>query len=661
MVVEGVRFIVFSSSCAVYGNPQTTPIDEEHPKNPVNPYGESKLAAEKQIQWYGQVHGLRSVILRYFNAAGSDPEQELGEEHNPETHLIPLAIEANLGMREALRVHGADYDTIDGTAVRDYVHVSDLAAAHLRSIEYLLANGQSELMNLGTCVGYSIQQILTKLESITGRHTPHSIGPRRAGDPPVLVANAGKAERVLGWKPVHSDLDSVLSTAITWRMSNISNQTKANQAAPSASRRVAVIGAGPAGLTAAYELAKSGVAVDVFEAGPDVGGMSKTIELWGQLVDIGPHRFFSTDQRVNRHWLEVAGQDYVMVDRKTRILYKNSFFNYPITAMDALSKLGIFESVHCVLSYVRQLMAPVPDRKTFEDWVVRAFGRRLFAIFFKSYSEKLWGIPCTELDADFAAQRIKKFSLFEAIKAALGLSAGKKHKTLADRFAYPVRGTGQIYETMTEFIKSRGAQVFLRTPVEKVEIRDGEAKGLWLKGGSYLPYDHIVSTMPLATVVKAIEEAPQEIHEHVTKLKFRNTILVYLHVDAEDLFPDNWLYIHSPELKTGRITNFRNWAPGILRGKKTTILALEYWCNFDEPMWACSDEELKATAIAEIAKTGLTKGAKVLDAFVYRVNRSYPIYSAGYKEHLKPIEKYLSTIRRFHAIGRYGVSDRAHR
>ncbi|MDX2270015.1 MAG: FAD-dependent oxidoreductase [Bryobacter sp.] len=419
---------------------------------------------------------------------------------------------------------------------------------------------------------------------------------------------------------------------------------------------VAIIGAGPAGLTAAYELAKQGIRVDVYEAAPEVGGMSKTIELWGQLVDIGPHRFFSTDARVNRLWLEVAGQDYEMVDRQTRILYKKNFFQYPITALDALRKLGVFEAARCVISYGLQLLAPAKEAKTFEDWVVKAFGRRLFEIFFKSYSEKLWGIGCDELDADFAAQRIKKFSLGEAMKVALGLSGKRKHKTLADRFAYPKEGTGMIYRRIEQYLRDQGHGVHLSTPVARVVVEKGAVRGLELVAdGRFIPYDNVVSTMPMTTVLRALPEVPAEVRAHAEKLKFRNTILVYLHVAADGLFPDNWLYIHSPELKTGRITNFRNWAASINRGQTNSILALEFWANDDEPLWQASDAELEELARREIAATGLAKAADVREAMVYHVRRSYPVYSAGYKEHLKPVEQYLSTIQGFQAIGRYGA------
>jgi protoporphyrinogen oxidase len=212
-----------------------------------------------------------------------------------------------------------------------------------------------------------------------------------------------------------------------------------------------------------------------------------------------------------------------------------------------------------------------------------------------------------------------------------------------------------IYKRMEAFLRERGQNVFLQTPVENVVIENGAVQGLNLPGGKFVPYSQVISTMPLTTVVKAIREIPDDVRAHVNQLRFRNTILVYLHVDGKDLFPDNWLYIHSPELQTGRITNFRNWTPSILRGKESTILALEYWCNSDEAMWASSDEDLITLAKKEIVQTGLTKGAAISGAHVCRVNRSYPVYSAGYKEHLKPVEAYLSTIKGFHAIGRYGA------
>lgn len=415
-----------------------------------------------------------------------------------------------------------------------------------------------------------------------------------------------------------------------------------------------MIGAGAAGLTAAYVLSKQRIPVDVFEAGPQVGGLARTISLWGQRVDLGPHRFFSTDRRVNNLWLEVIGPDFLMVDRLTRIFYNNRFFQYPIRPFDALAKLGPVETLRCLASYGAQLISPAPDHGAFEDWVVRAFGRRLFEIFFKTYSEKLWGIPCTDLDADFAAQRIKKFSLGEAIRSALLPNNRGKHKTLVERFAYPVKGTGAVYERMAEKIQANGGRVFLNSPVEAVEMDHGRATGIRL-AGEFRPYSTVISTMPLTLLIERMSGVPDAVRESASRLRFRNTILVYLHVDGTDLFPDNWLYVHSPELRAGRVTNFRNWSPELYGEAKTTILCLEYWAYEEDEMWSLPDAHLIEMAKQEIRSTGLIRHSPVTDGRVIRLKRCYPVYARGYKQLLEPIIAWLGTIPNLLAIGRYGA------
>ena len=227
-------------------------------------------------------------------------------------------------------------------------------------------------------------------------------------------------------------------------------------------KKIAIIGAGPAGITAAYELSKrEDVEVHLFEASFAVGGLAKSVNLWNQTVDIGPHRFFSSDKQVNTLWLEVVEQDYQMVDRLTRILYDKKFYYYPLKPFDALSKLGIFEAARCLWSYGLQKFKPSTDKSNFEGWVTGRFGKRLFEIFFKTYSEKLWGITCKELDADFAAQRIKKLSLLEVVKNALNLTKKGEHKTLVDQFAYPIGGTGMVYEKMKKSILDKEGNVHL--------------------------------------------------------------------------------------------------------------------------------------------------------------------------------------------------------
>lgn len=423
---------------------------------------------------------------------------------------------------------------------------------------------------------------------------------------------------------------------------------------------VAVIGAGPGGLTAALELTRRGIGVRVFEAGPSVGGLARTIELWGQKVDIGPHRFFSRDARVNRLWLDVVGRDYSMVDRMTRIFYREGFFHYPLRAGDALARLGPAEAARCVASYgaetVRQRFngAPTSEDDAFEDWVVRRFGRRLFEIFFKTYSEKLWGISCKDLDADFAAQRIKKLSLLEAAKNALNLGA-QKHATLVDRFAYPHQGTGSVYERMAKRVEAAGGAVFLNRPVKKVLCEQGRVTGLELADGTREAFDHVVSTMPLTLLVRGLGTVDEAVRRATDALTFRNTLVVYLKVEAENLFPDQWLYIHSPELKMGRVTNFRNWVPDICGRERATILALEFWCNDEDPLWSEDDTALIDRARREMGVTGLLGGASAAEGHVVRVKRCYPVYRRGYKAHLARIVPFLRSIENLTAIGRYGA------
>ena len=416
--------------------------------------------------------------------------------------------------------------------------------------------------------------------------------------------------------------------------------------------KIAVIGAGPAGLTAAYEIAKAGHEVEVFEASPYVGGMCRSFDLWGQTVDLGPHRFFSSDPRVNRLWLEIAEDAYRLVDRQTRIYYNNHFFDYPLQAGNALQSLGPAEAVRCMLSYLRQQVAPTADEGTFESWVVRRFGRRLYEIFFKTYSEKLWGIPCTELDEDFAAQRIKKLSLGEAIKNALNLG-GRGHQTLVDQFAYPVGGTGMIYERMADYVNALGS-VSLSCPVRRVLHEDRHVKGIELADGRCEGFDHVISTMPLTHLVRGLGDADEKTLSATDSLKFRNTILVYLHVDSAELFPDQWVYVHSGDLDVGRVTNFRNWVPDIVRGRDTSILSMEYWCFPEDERWETTNDVLVEQATREIRTTGLIGDARVMNGHVVRVPKCYPVYSQGYHEHLDVVTDYVQSFAGLTPIGRYG-------
>ena len=420
-------------------------------------------------------------------------------------------------------------------------------------------------------------------------------------------------------------------------------------------KTIGIIGAGPAGLTAAYKLSQNGYKVDVYEISNSVGGMSRSIDLWGQRVDIGPHRFFSKDSRVNNLWLEVVGKDYVMVDRTTSIYYKNQLYPYPLKALPSFINLGPVESTLCILSYLKQKLSKVKPDDSFEGWVTKRFGQRLYEHFFKSYSEKLWGISCKKLDAEFAVQRIKKFSLGEAIKAALIKDNGTKHKTLVSQFAYPNKGTGMVYENMAKKIVSAGSKIIYNTPIKGIGLTRDSAIGIEMIDGTILQYDEIISTMPLPLLVRNIKGLPNEVSESVKNLKFRNTILVYLEINNPNLFDQQWLYIHSPDIDTGRITNFKNFRIKNDDDSKNSILAMEYWCNNNDQIWKESDKYIAEKAKKELIKTKLIKGSKIVNTHVIRVKNSYPVYEIGYKENLEVVKRYISAFDHLQLIGRPGA------
>jgi len=420
--------------------------------------------------------------------------------------------------------------------------------------------------------------------------------------------------------------------------------------------RVCIIGAGPAGLTAAYRLQQLGANVAVFEAADTVGGLARSFDLWGQRVDLGPHRFFSSDARVNRLWREVLKDEYRMVSRQTRIYYRQRFFDYPLRVGNVIKNLGLGEIIGAMASYARERMLPersAKERDTFEAWVVHSFGRRLYEMFFRSYSEKLWGIACDQLDADFAAQRIKRFSLGQSILAALHIGR-VKHKTLVDEFAYPMAGSGDLYDRMARCITAGGGSVRLSCPVDSVVVEGSRVTGIRLADGSVERFDHVVSTMPLTLMVKGLDGVPPNVVANAERLRYRNTLLVYLRVESTSLFKDQWLYIHSDEVAVGRITNFRNWVPELYGTNDFTILALEYWCYDEDPVWTSADSVLIEQAERDVRAIGLVGAARISSGHAVRIRRCYPVYSRGYHQALAPLVEYLKSFENLWPIGRYG-------
>ena len=421
--------------------------------------------------------------------------------------------------------------------------------------------------------------------------------------------------------------------------------------------QVIVIGAGPAGLTAAYHLVKNGIKPIVLEQSDKVGGISRTEKYKGYHFDIGGHRFFTKVQEVQDLWYEVLEDDFVKTPRMSRIYYQGKFFQYPLSAFDTLQKLGISESFMIIWSYLQAKRQPLPVEDNLEQWVTNRFGERLYKTFFKTYTEKVWGIPCNQIQAEWAAQRIKGLSVKTAVLNAL---IGKNDtKTLIKEFDYPRLGPGMMWERFTEKIEAAGGEVHMNTKVLGME-REGEriTRVIAERDGNLIQFEaeNFISSMPLNKLVQKMNPVlPSHVVEAANGLKYRDFLIVSLIIDAPDLFPDNWIYIHSPEVKVGRIQNFKNWSVQMVPDASKTCLGMEYFSNIGDSLWSKTDEELIELAKQELKTLGLANGATVEDGVVIRQPKAYPVYDRDYRQHLDVIQDYLQTFKNLQTTGRNGM------
>ncbi len=424
--------------------------------------------------------------------------------------------------------------------------------------------------------------------------------------------------------------------------------------------KVIVIGGGPAGLTAAYELAKAGIKPIVLEMGSRVGGIARTEVFNGYRMDIGGHRFFTKVPEVEAFWYEVLGEDFLTRPRLSRIYYNRKFILYPLRFGDALSKLGVWQSFLVLMSYFRSKLLPYRNENTFEEWVSNRFGRRLYRIFFKTYTEKVWGIPCDQLSAQWAAQRIQNLSLPRAvIGAILGARGAKNVKSLIEEFHYPRLGPGMLWERTQQLIEQRGGEVRLNTAVVKVLHRDGKASGVVAQTNECeetIEADAIISSMPISELVAKLDPpAPLDVRDGASRLTYRDYFTVGLIVNRPNLFPDNWIYIHAPEVKVGRVQNFKNWSPDMVPDPAKTFLGLEYFCNEGDELWRMSDEALVKLGARDLETMGLARAADVEGGTVIRQLKTYPVYTGEYKEYLERIRGFLDSIPNLQTVGRNGL------
>jgi protoporphyrinogen oxidase len=425
--------------------------------------------------------------------------------------------------------------------------------------------------------------------------------------------------------------------------------------------RVVVLGAGPAGLTAAYRLAKATDArITVLEADDIVGGISRTAQYKGFRFDIGGHRFFTKIRPVEDLWHEILGPEFISVPRLSRIHYNNRFFDYPLKAGNALRGLGPINALRIVLSYVKWHYQPYPIEENFEQWVTNRFGKRLYEIFFKTYTEKVWGIPCTEIRAEWAAQRIQGLSLAKAILNATALNKRSTNiKTLIHEFQYPRLGPGQMWETCRDRIVERGHAVHMRHYVNRVHLDRGRVTAVTAEtpdGPRTFEGEHFISTMPIRSLVRAFSPAADEGARAAAEgLRYRDFLVVALILDKEKLFPDNWIYIHTPGVKVGRIQNFNNWSAAMVPRPGATCLGLEYFCFKGDGLWESPDQDLIEQAARELEQLGLARREDVVDGAVIRMPKAYPIYDAAYRAHLDRVRQFIDPIPNLHTVGRNGM------
>lgn len=430
---------------------------------------------------------------------------------------------------------------------------------------------------------------------------------------------------------------------------------------------VAIIGAGPAGLTAGYLLAKQHVDVTVLEADPQyVGGISRTARYKGFHFDIGGHRFFSKSQEVEQFWTEILPNDMLERPRSSRIYYRGKFFAYPLKAVEALWKLGILESIRCVLSYMKARLFPIRDPRSFQDWVTNQFGSRLFNIFFKTYTEKVWGMSCKEISADWAAQRIKGLSLKTAILNALWPKKPKGRdgviKTLIDSFRYPRKGPGMMWEACADRFREMGGIVAMGQKVvgcsydadtELWTITHRDAAGQTRTTQAC----HVISSAPMKQLVNGLAPGvSSECLKAANSLRYRDFLTVMLILKDREVFADNWIYIHDPSVKVGRVQNFKSWSPEMVPDPSMCCYGLEYFCFEGDGLWTSSDETLIHQAKMELEKIGLAKADDVVDGCVVRQVKAYPVYDDDYASHVDTIRKELEEkFPTLHLVGRNGM------
>jgi protoporphyrinogen oxidase len=417
--------------------------------------------------------------------------------------------------------------------------------------------------------------------------------------------------------------------------------------------KAVIIGAGPAGLTAAYELTKNNVRTTVIEQNNYVGGISQTSNYKGYHFDMGGHRFFSKSNEINKLWDEMLPDGFINVNRLSRIYYNKKFLNYPIKLGDVLFKLGLIKSMQIGFSYLFTKLKPRKKDDSFENWIVNRFGNALYKQYFKDYTEKVWNIPCTEISSDWAAQRIKGASF---VRTVLNAVFPKKNvKSWIETFKYPRLGPGMLWENVAEKINKEN-EIVLNSKVSSIKWKGDKVVSI-TAGNKEYNADYFMSTMPIREMINSLSpRAPANVINAANSLQYRDFLIVALIIEQENPFPDNWIYIHDPAFKVGRIQNYGQWSREMLADPSKSCLGMEYFCNENDSLWKMHNNDLIELAKTEIGMLKLALPSKVVDGTVIRVPKAYPVYNLKYKENIAIVREFVDkNLTNLQLIGRNGM------
>jgi protoporphyrinogen oxidase/nucleoside-diphosphate-sugar epimerase len=644
----GARMVHLSTG-DIYGNPEMHPQPESYHglvdcTGPRAPHEEGSRMAETLCHAAVRQHKIDVRVARLFNTYG--PRMVEGDGR----FMADFIGQALSGKR--LLVNGA------GTHTRSFCYVSDA----VDGLVALMAAECGDLspINLGNSDELAVRDLADLIVMKTGSASKIVYVNAPVSDARVRRPDLSKAETELGWAP-KVDLDTGLSETIAWyraQMETVGVPRPLNDN----KQVVAIIGGGPAGLTAAYEFQKHSDRHHpvVFEETDQVGGISRTASYKGYRFDIGGHRFFTKVKKVEALWKEVLPEEFLRRPRMSRIYYQDKYFDYPLKLFNALSNMGVYEASRIMLSYIKWKVYPHNEEGNFEQWVTNRFGGRLFWHFFKTYTEKVWGMPCTDIQADWAAQRIKNLSLRKAVWNAI--SGANDTTSLIEAFDYPRLGPGMMWEAFRDKVRAQGGEVRMEHRVSRVLRNDDSilsvevlAKGEMPEHYTF-PADYFISSMPIAELVTVLDPpAPAAIRMAASKLKHRDFLIVTLILEGTDIFPDNWIYIHSPEVKVGRIQNFRSWSEDMVPDENRSSIGMEYFCQEGDELWTSDNAELIKQAGRELERLGLAKASIIVDGTVIRQPKAYPVYDGEYREALDMIRGWLANFGNLQMVGRNGM------